>query len=183
MKQARRSTPDLEALVHLFHPSLAPVGEFEEVEAGELREAYHTLLDHDEHMTVAMECYYGEPVDVLVLDTHITETHYARKSWLTRRSDGRVVQFCIVRLNLMFLERRVRREIESQLRPLGRILIDHNVLRHVRLLSLWRIRPGPELRHAFRLDQPVACYGRTALIYCNEVPAVELLEVAAPVDR
>ena len=39
-------------------------------------DVYRTLLDHDEHMTVAMECQYGEPVDVLVLEPGPTETEF-----------------------------------------------------------------------------------------------------------
>ena len=85
-----------------------------------------------------------------------------------------------MRLNLSYLDPAVRREIESQQAPLGRVLIEHDVLRKVRLLSLWRLDPGPELCEWFQLTTPVTCFGRTALIYCNGVPAVELLEIVAP---
>jgi chorismate-pyruvate lyase len=64
--------------------------------------------------------------------------------------------------------------------PLGRVLIEHNVMRNVRLLSLWQIEPGAELRQLFKLPEAERCYGRTALIYCNGVPAVELLEIVTP---
>jgi hypothetical protein len=60
------------------------------------------------------------------------------------------------------------------------VLIEHNVLRNVRLLSLWEIQPGPELRNLFGLTGSETCYGRTALIYCDGVPAVELLEIVTP---
>ena len=87
-----------------------------------------------------------------------------------------------LRLNLTFLEEHVRQEIESETTPLGRILIEHDVLRDVRLLSLWRIEPGSDLVKMFGLDKPETCYGRTALIYCNGLPAVELLEIVTPLD-
>lgn len=177
MKQLRSLPPDLRVLVDLFYPVPAQLGEFREIESREVPEPYRRLLAHDEHMTVTVEAEYGEPVDVSVLTVHTTATHYSRKIVLHRRSNRQVVLFGLVRLNVSFLGEDVRREIESQGTPLGRILIEHNVLRHVKLLSLWRVDAGPELRDHFGLPSLDICYGRTALIYCNGVPAVELLEV------
>ena len=48
------------------------------------------------------------------------------------------------------------------------------------MFALWKITTGPELCRAFGLAQPTTTYGRTALIYCNDEPAVELLEIIAP---
>lgn len=180
MNQARRATPDLENLLDLFYKQSDALGAFEEVAEADLPEVYRGLLAHDKHMTVTVEAFHGCSVDVEVLDTHITNTHYARKILLTRQSDGAVVQYGIVRLNLDYLGEEARREIESQQTPLGRVLIKHNVLRTVRLLALWKIRPGEELRKLFGLAEPSTCYGRTALIYCNGIPAVELLEIVTP---
>jgi chorismate-pyruvate lyase len=78
------------------------------------------------------------------------------------------------------LDPEVRQQIEQGRIPLGRVLIEHNVLRNVRLLSLWKVTPGAELLNLFGMEKPDTCYGRTALIYCNGVPAVELLEVVTP---
>lgn len=173
----QKPPPDLRVLVDLFYPAWSELGEFTEVEPREAPEPYRRLLAHHEHMTVTVEAEWGAAVDVAVLAVHSTATHYARKIILTRRGDGRVVLFGLVRLNVSFLGVDVRREIESQQTPLGRILIQHNVLRTVRLLSLWRVTPGPDLRRAFGDESLGVCYGRTALIYCNDVPAVELLEI------
>ena len=180
MTQANRSTPELQALVDLFYGAPESLGTFREVSRDELDAAAQELLDHDEHMTVTVEDYHGCSVSVEVLETRTTDTHYARKILLRRERDSEVVQFGLVRLNLSYLDPAVRREIESQQAPLGRVLIEHDVLRKVRLLSLWRLDPGPELCEWFQLATPVTCFGRTALIYCNGVPAVELLEIVAP---
>lgn len=181
--------PDLQVLVDLFYPSLDAVGRFTELAAAEMPQPFRRLLAHDEHMTVTVEAFFGGPVAVEVLAVHRTTTHYSRKIVLRRSSDRRAVLYGLVRLNLGFLDPTVRSEIESERIPLGRVLIEHNVLRNVRLLSLWRIEPGAELREIFELiglgDPGAAsdtCYGRTALIYCNGVPAVELLEVVTPRD-
>jgi chorismate-pyruvate lyase len=177
---SRRATPEVKALANLFYLSLDELGEFEEVTPEELPDVARKLLWHDEHMTVTVEEHHGGPVAVRVLNTHITPTHYSRRILLHRERDGQVVQFGIVRLNVDFLGPRVREEIERQHAPLGRILIQHNVLRHVRPLSLWRIAPGSDLKELFQLQKPGNCYGRTALIYCNGLPAVELLEIVTP---
>jgi len=166
--------------VDIFYPSIDVLGAFEEVRADAIPDVCRTLLDHNEHMTVTVEAHHRSPVNVTVLESHSTDCHYSRKILLTRQSDGKVVQFGIVRLNLDYLGPQVRQEIESQQTPLGRILIEHDVLRTVKLLSLWKIFPGDDLQKMFGLHAAKTCYGRTALIYCNGVIAVELLEIVTP---
>jgi chorismate-pyruvate lyase len=174
-------TPDLQTLVGLFYRDAAELGQFEEVAADEMPRDYQSLLAHRNHMTVTVEEYHHSPVNVRVLATRLNGQHYARKILLCRQSDGRVVQAGIVRLNFHHVSDEVRREVESQSAPLGRILIQHNVLREVRLLKLWRVALGADLARLFGLPLGEITYGRTALIDCNGEPAVELLEIVAPV--
>jgi chorismate-pyruvate lyase len=172
--------PALDHLTSLFYPGLAELGAFDEVLAEAVPEPYRTLLAHHDHMTVSVERHHGTPVDVEVLAAKRTGDYYARKIILHRQSDRRVVLFGIPRLNLRLVDDDVRREILSEMKPLGRVLIEHNVLREVQLASLYRITPGPELCRLFGLPQPLATYGRTAFIYCDGYPAVELLEIVSP---
>ena len=176
-----RPIPDLTTLVELFYPALADLATFEKTTAALLSEPYRRLLAHDEHMTVTVEAFHNSPVDVQVLATRLAPPHYARQILLSRQTDGVVVQYGIVRLNFEYLEPDVQREIEQQGKPLGRILIEHDVLRQVQLVDLWSLTPGAGLCQLFRLPVPQPCFGRTALIYCNGEPAVELLEVVTPV--
>ena len=122
-----------------------------------------------------------QPVDVEVLDKKVTDSHYSRKIVLRRQSDQVVVQFGIVRLAKTLLADEVWQEIETESIPLGRVLIEHNVMRHVKLMSTWKIKPGPALHEAFAPATVDECYGRTALIYTDGVPAVELLEIVVDV--
>ena len=177
----RKATPELRALSNLFYASLEELGQFNEVDASEMPETARKLLWHDEHMTETVEAFHGTPVEVSVLDTNSTPTHYARRILLNKESDGQVVQFGIVRLSVESLAKEVRQEIERQESPLGRILIRHNVLRQVRPMSLWSVIPGLDLRKLFGLGESDVCFGRTALIYCDGLPAVELLEIVTPV--
>ena len=180
---SHRAHPNLDVLVALFFDDPSQLGEFDEVDATALPSPFDQLLAHHEHMTVTVEDFYRSPVDVLAQETRSTATHYARTSLLRTQRHGQIVQFGIVRLDLRFLEPQVREEILSQQIPLGRVLIEHNVLRQVELVSLWRVRCGVELARHFSRPEGTVTYGRTALIHCNDEPAVELLEIVAPPAR
>lgn len=140
------------------------------------------MLAHEAHMTVTVESRHGCEVDVEVLETRSTNSHYLRKILLRRTSDRRVVQFGIVRLAIAALQPEVFQEIAAQKIPLGRVLIQHNVLRQVQLNALWEVQCGGELANYFEVAPGHTTYGRTALIYCDGEPAVELLEIVGPED-
>ncbi len=170
---------ELEALIKLFFDDPSQLGQFEEVSADEVPEPSRSLLAHDQHMTVTVEKYHASTVDVKVLQSRTDGDHYSRKILLIRQTDNDVVQYGIVRLNKSYLTPNVRKEIEQQDTPLGRILINHNVLRVVKLLRLLKIQCGPELAREFGFETGQICYGRTALIYCDGSPAIELLEIVS----
>lgn len=164
-------------LVGFFFDDSAACGEI--TKASELPPAYKSLLDHDDHMTVTVEAFHDSLVDVEVLEHKTDDQYYSRKILLKRRSDGRTVQFGIVRLTLALLDDHVRDEIIARKTPLGRILIKHHVMRRVELDALWHVTPGAELSKYFGAD--AATFGRTAWIHVNGQPAVELLEIVAPI--
>ena len=174
--RANWTHPDLQSLVGLFFDDASELGDFTEIPVEQLPSPYRQLLGHTLHMTVTVENYHGSPVDVEVLQKKITDSHYSRKILLRTHENNQVVQFGIVRLNKTALSDEVRNEIESEAIPLGRVLIEHDVMRHVKLMSTWKIIPGPELKAVFP-GEPVVCFGRTALIYTDGIPAVELLEI------
>jgi chorismate-pyruvate lyase len=170
---------ELEQLIQLFFEDEIQLGHFEEVVADDVPQPSRSLLNHDQHMTVTVEKHYETSVDVKVLQTRTEGDHYSRKSLLTKHSDGGVVQYGIVRINKSYLTPVVREEIETKETPLGRVLINHNVLRKVKLLSLLKIECGPELAREFGFEIGQTCYGRTALIFCDGSPAIELLEIVS----
>lgn len=174
--------PNLHELVRLFYDQPGKLARFQSVRADAMSGAYRALLDHDQHMTVTLESHHASPVDVHVLEYTTDNDTYARKILLSRQSDGKIVQFGIVRLHWRYLSKPVRDEIESQQIPLGRVLINHNVLRRVELGQLWDVRPGVDLCQYFQLEAPLVTYARTAIIHCDDEPAVELLEIVTPKD-
>lgn len=177
MNHADPADVELELLIGLFFDDQSRLGQFVEVADETLPQPQRKLLAHDHHMTVTVESHHDSPVDVRVLETKVEGDVYSRKILLTRQSDDVVVQFGIVRLDLSVLDEVVRSEIEGQGTPLGRILINHDVMREVKLLHLYEVTAGEELLKAFGMATGNVCFGRTALIYCNGSPAVELLEI------
>ncbi len=131
-------------------------------------------------MTVTVEAHHGGLVDVRVLERRHVADQYGRKILLTLQGTGRVVQFGIMRINLDCCEPDVRAEIVAGQTPLGRILIQHNVLRRIEPTAFLRVVPGKAMMNWFGLDRPQPTYGRLAIIHCNGRPAVELLEVVVP---
>src|SRR5262249_34090759 len=105
---------------------------------------------------------------------------YARKIVLTPQGSSRVVLFGIVRINLDYCDQEVRRAIVEGKTPLGRILIEHDVLRRIEISAHLRIRPGPKQLAWFGLSEPKPFYGRLGFIHCDGKPAVELLEIVVP---
>lgn len=143
-------------------------------------EPYHHMLVHEHHMTISMEAYHNCTVDVDVLASRFEGHLYLRKIALRKAGTDVVVQFGLVRFNLDVVTQRVRDEIVAEKTPLGRVLIQHNVLRHVDLGAILRFTAGPGLASLFRMRQGDVTYGRLATIFCNGSPAIDLLEISAP---
>lgn len=177
--EAELYTGSVARLASLFYDDLSKLGQFDPVAPDDLPHDYRTLLAHNDHMTVTLEAFHGCPVDVRVLDECRDEASYARNSLLARHRDGAILQFGIVRLWMGDLPAAARDEITAQRLPLGRVLIEHNVLREVELITLWRITPGPTLKLHMRLADDTPVFGRSAQILVDERPTVQLLEIVA----
>jgi len=169
--------PSASRLATLFYSSLEELGRFELTTVDRLPADYRTLLAHTEHMTVALESFHKAAVSVRALAEWRDETSYARSSLLSRQTDGAVVQFGIMRIWLADLPAEAQAEITGKRAPLGRVLIEHNVLREVELITLWRIEPGPVLQKHLQVSGKTPIYGRTAQILVDERPTVQLLEI------
>lgn len=170
-------------MTELFEGHEELIAEAIHIPSSETPEPYKTLLVHDAHMTVTMESYYDSPVDVVIFDEKLDGQTYARQIALKTVKTGRIVQFGVVRFNFEYVTQRVREEILSGEIPLGRVLINHNVLRHIDLGAILQITAGPKLAAALKIEEGTVTFGRLATIFCNRAPAVDLLEIAAPVPE
>jgi chorismate-pyruvate lyase len=143
-------------------------------------EPYKQMLVHDQHMTVTMEKYHDCTVDVKIIDRCSEGDVYCRKILLLKTGTDQVVQFGLVRFHFEYVTSQVRDEILAGEIPLGRVLINHNVLRHIDLGAILRVTPGEGLCGYFGMSPGEVTYGRMATIFCNHQPAVDLLEISAP---
>jgi chorismate-pyruvate lyase len=168
---------ELTVLLDSIEGAARELGEFTEVLPKSMPVKFQQLLAHNEHMTVAVEAFHGCPVTVQVLQSRREDSIYVREILLRRSTDQQVVQYGIVRLQLEALNEAPRQAILSEKIPLGRVLIEHNVLREVELVDLWKIVVGPKLAELLHVDIGSITYGRTAMIYFSNRPALELLEI------
>jgi chorismate-pyruvate lyase len=174
------SSIELGVLIALFYDEPQQLGAFQRVAAEEMPETYRTLLNHSNHMTVTVEQFYSQAVNVQVLRHRLTDDLYEREILLLGQVSGEVVQHGIVRLKPSLLRPEVWASIASRGTPLGRVLIENNVLRAVELHDLWQVQCGASLAGHFSCPLNTVTYGRTALLHCDGQPAIELLEIVAP---
>ncbi len=178
---------DVDELTGLFFSNRESLGSLKTVSAMELPDVPRQLLAHNHHMTVTLEKYYNTLLDVEVLNTRHIGSRYSREILLRThtnpemneptQSRAKVVQYGIVRLDFSKIKKSVVHQIEQAMQPLGRVLIENNVHREVRLQNLYRIKPSAYLQNRLQMSTDGNCYGRTAMIYCDNEPAIELLEI------
>jgi len=144
-------------------------------------EPYHAMLVHHHHMTVTVEAHYQYPVTIEILKSHRIGESYGRETLLQLVPSKHVVQFGAVRIDLTCCSPAVRDAIVEEKIPLGRVLIDHNVLRRIEPTAFLQIIPGPKLAGWFGLSRPETCFGRLGVIFCDDRPAIAVMEILAPV--
>jgi chorismate-pyruvate lyase len=179
MEPAETHHPDYRELFGLF-PQSDDLPQIEFVTADNVPPPYHDLLVHKHHMTVTVEAHHGCRVDVRILRWVLQGDSYARKILLTSQSTGEVVQFGIVRIWLPYCSQEVQRRILEGKTPLGRILIENDVLRRIEPTAFVRVAPGKALETWFGTKGRQPAYGRLAYIHCDDQPAIELMEVVVP---
>lgn len=150
------------------------------IEVQDLPPPCRELLHHRQHMTTTLETYYGEPVDLRVLEESFTDRYYQRQILLQLQGSKTVVEFGIARVDLEQVPPHVRAEVLAHSAPLGDILIRHEVLREIEPRWYFTVNGGCPWRGHFGLSKAGPVYGRLGEIRCNGAPAIEVLEVVSP---
>lgn len=181
VEAAVQSTPDYHALYALFPddgiPAVVPIA------ALDIPSPYRGLLVHTHHMTVTVEQFYGDKVNVQVLDTRTDQDDYSRKILLALKGSGKVIQFGIVRIDLNQLAPLVRQQVVDGQTPLGRVLIQNNVLRQIHPTGFVKVTPNAAMRGWFNMAASEPLYGRLGVIDTDGRPAIEVLEILAPIQE
>jgi chorismate-pyruvate lyase len=170
-----------ESLVSLYYDQPETLGIFALQSPEQVPQPYRSLLAHTNHMTVTVEKHFGGLVNVEVLRAELQEDSYLREILLRTEHDQVVVQYGIVKLATKYVDEAPLQEILSQKKPLGRVLIEHNVLRKIELFDLLRVECGEALARFFSVPIGTVTFGRTAILHSNNKPAIELLEIVRPV--
>ena len=170
-------------LESLFAPF--PDGRFrvtaEPVPADAVPPPYRELLVHTQHMTVTVEAYFNDAVDVEVHEVAQSGRQYARKITLRLRHGKKVVQFGVVAVNLDALAPAVAAGIVAGETPLGRVLIEHGVLRVVEPVQFFRAELPADLAAAMGVPAGSVTYGRLGVITADGYEAVRVAEILTPI--
>lgn len=182
---AAAGTPDrrLQAILDLFPGSPLAEAGLEPVEAGLVPDPYRRLLLHHHHMTVTLEEHHGARVTLRVLERKRRGDDYGRHLILTAGSSPRAVMWGMMRIQLGHTSPGVRAAILAEDTPLGRILIEHDVMRRLETQLFVKVHLNEALEQVFQAPGEPVTYGRVARIFCDGAPAVELLEVVRPEPR
>lgn len=143
---------------------------------------YHQLLAHSNHMTVTLDKHYRQSVEVEVLASRQVESIYSRKILLKLPVSKRVVQFGVVKIKMDELPKAAQFEVLRAKKPLGRVLIEHNVMTQVQPVSFFRLEANANFSDWFSVSLRTELYGRIGLIYTTSHSAIEVLEVLAPAE-
>lgn len=149
----------------------------EVVDAEQMSESFRTLLVHEEHMTRRLEAIHRRPVELRVLQELKNGDAYARRILLALENSGQVVEFGLMRFNLVFAEPDVKAAVLACERPLGDILIGFDVLRRAETHCYLRFGPGCPLLSSFQIDGLEQAFGRVGRIYYDQRPVIDVLEV------
>lgn len=169
---------ELRLLLAFFGESRIPF--CREVSPDEVPAPFHQLLVHDNHMTVTLEEHFHDRVAVRPYRVQQVGDLYGRKLDLLLEKTGQVVMTGAMLFNLSLVEPAVGDDIIAQKSPLGRILIEANILRRVSSGRFLSFEAKDPLAQRFGLEPPKPAYGRLATIFCDEQPAVDLLEIVTP---
>ncbi len=149
------------------------------ISADKLSDPFTELLAHENHMTTVLQSFYGQPVELTVLNQVAEASYYTRMINLSKQGSEHVVEFGIVRIDLSLIPDSAENEILDRNAPLGDILIRHDVLRHVAPQWYLQIAPASPIQSYLNIKSDAHAYGRIATIYCDGRPAIELLEVVS----
>ena len=153
------------------------MGSCELVRPEEMPGPYRQLLVHERHMTLALKEHCASKLDLYVMDVHREAESYRRKIFLTPAGSSQAIELGVVRLDLRYLPDAPRTEILGQKMPLGAVLMKHQVLRRIQPRWYLRFPAGSPMLKWFGYPGEGPFFGRIGTIWCNDEPAVEVMEI------
>ena len=179
--QMSESTDPHQALAQVWSDFCDPGDSYEVVCPDAVPAPFDRLLVHNEHMTDRLRDFYGVGVELRVLAEQTRADVYSREILLTLPGSGQVVEYGIARVHLGYVADPVRAEVLARRSPLGDILVQNDVLRRIEPKWFYRFSAAAAVVGHFRSAFGVEVYGRVGTIFCDDAPAIELLEIVSGV--
>jgi chorismate-pyruvate lyase len=175
---SRASTPSvLYPLDFVYARAGVEVPTVKVVQPNEIPSPYHSLLVHQNDMTVTLERHFGGRVVLRPLSTFSSGVSYFRRVLLAQEYSGRPVEMGAIRIRLDAFSPRIRTQIRQNEIPLGRILRDGGVdFKSVAKVFL-AITPNPEMMGVFWMREPRTLYGRQTEVMYRGAKIGDIVEV------
>lgn len=152
-------------------------GQYTPVAPADLPPVYRDLLAHHEHMTLRLRKHFGGDVRLHVLSCDLDGNFYQRFITLTSAATGKIVEVGLVRIDFSYISDSVRSAIQERKSPLGDVLIQANVLRRIEPKWYYHFTAACPILANLGEASLQEAFGRLGTIYCDEQPAIELLEI------
>jgi len=141
-------------------------------------EPYKSLLVHNADMTLTLEKYHDQRMNLHVLKRHLQGDRYSRQVLLVCEKDKKPAEFGAIRIHLQHFPREARLKILEGRLPLGAILNDQKVPHTSHPVAFVQITPDAIIRRALGLRDTHMVFGRrNTLIGSSEQILADILEV------
>jgi chorismate-pyruvate lyase len=144
-------------------------------------EPFRTLLVHSNDMTPTLEEFHKSQIHLEILRSEQRGGFYFRQVVLRLNHDEKPVEFGANKIFLGLFPEEAQELIRLEQVPLGRILRECGVRHRTEAKAFLCLEPDELIGGAFELEQPVALYGRKALISdLQGKPLSEIVEILPP---
>ncbi len=138
---------------------------------------YHSLLVHENDMTLTLERHFGGRVVLRALSTFRTGSWYFRRVLLVQEYSGRPVEMGAIRMRLNAFTASIQQQILRNEIPLGRILRDGGVEYRSEARRFLAIAPNAEMMGVFWMREPRTLYGRRTEMMHGRTKIGDIVEV------
>ena len=141
------------------------------------------LLVHERDMTSTLESYFGQQVELRVLQQHERDGLLAREVVLVGIQDGTAVEFGAIRIHLEQFDEGSRGRVVAGRLPLGRILAEDGIEYRSSPRLYFRFRGDALTARAFGASGAPALYGRHNVLSTPAgQPLAEAVEILPPLE-
>ena len=146
-------------------------------------EPYRRLLVGNHDMTPTLEAFYGERLNLRVLERQQEEESYRRLVLLTLATSGRAVEFGAIVIDLACFSPAARQIVLAGERPLGSVLADEGIAHASQPRAFVRVGADAFINEALGISGQRPLYGRrNLLILPDKRVLADIIEILPPAD-